>query len=217
MNRRILFLYELSKHLKSRGDHIRLSSSEFGSFLGISQQTASRYMKELEDEDLIKRNMSKKGQDIQLTSKGYDILNEIYLNLKEFIETEKSKILIEGTIVKGIGDGAYYVREYSDKINKALKIKPFFGTLNIKPSRKILNLDRSTIGKINEFKKGGRTFSSIKYAPAKLLINHKKEDCYLIVPKRTHHRDEIEIISEFNLKKKFGLKNGDGVRIEIST
>ena len=215
MNRKILFLYEISRVMKSRNDRISISSSEFGNFLGISQQSASRYMRELENDGIIKRTKTKKGQEIQLTSKGYDILNEMYLNLKEFIETGKSKNLIEGTVITGIGEGAYYVREYSEKIEKSLGIKPFLGTLNVKPLEKILNLERFTTGIINGFKRGGRTFGSIKFAPVKLLINQKKYNCYLIVPKRTHHKEDVEIISEFNLRKKLGLKDGDRVKIEL--
>lgn len=200
--------------MRSGDDKISVSSSELGNSLGISQQSASRYLRELEDSDLIKRTNAGKIYEIQLTPKGFDTLKGIYLNLKGFIETKKS---IDGTVITGIGEGAYYVGKYSEKIEETLGINPFRGTLNIKVVEGIIDLERFTSGMIGEFKMNGRTFGAIKFAPIRLLLDKKKEDCYLIVPKRTHHRDEVEIISEFNLREKLGLKDGDNVRIELST
>lgn len=214
MNCKILFLYEISRVMKSRSDKIIISSSGFGNSLGISQQTASRYLKKLEDEGLIRRMKTGEGQEIQLTSKGYGILDEMYLNLKGFIETKES---MEGTVITGIGEGAYYVEKYSEKIEGVLGIKPFLGTLNIKLMEEVINLDRFATGMIDGFNMEGRSFGSIKFAAVNLLLNRKRESCYLIIPQRTHHRDEVEILSEFNLRRRLDLKDGDRVRIELST
>lgn len=202
--------------MKSPSDWIFLSSSELGISIGISQQTASRYLLDLERKNLISRKISGGGQRIQLSSEGYDMLYEIYTDLKKFFEGNGGikNPVFEGEVISGIGEGAYYVKKYEDRIKKILEFRPFLGTLNIK-LREHQNLERYSKGIIKGFKRDGRTFGDVKFLPVKITFNEKSADCYLILPKRTHHRNIVEIISESNLREKLGIRNGDGVKIEL--
>jgi len=228
MNSKII-LYEIAQRMKSVDDRISISSMQFAELLDVSQQTASRYLKNLEHENLIKRKIGARGQEIELTGIGIKILNEFYLNLRDFFENKKDKKeIFEGRVIKGIGEGAYYVKEYRGKINEKLNFMPFEGTLNIKLNENFIdfNFDRFVPVFIDFFKKGGRTFGKVKCIPAKLMVKGKKnekevvkeikENCFIIIPERTHHEDVVEIISEFNLREKLGLFEGSRVRVELN-
>jgi riboflavin kinase len=220
MDELILYLYQLSKSLKSKEDSLEISSSEVGHLLGVSQQSASRYLVRLERAGYIKRLRTARGQEISLTDKGSAALKEVHCNLNDFFSKEsgEKKRIIEGFLVKGIGEGAYYVREYSDEIKKKLGFTPFLGTLNVKTvgiTLNELNLDRLTSGTIKGFRKEGRTFGPIKYSPIKIKAKGGEEDCYLIVPQRTHYRDVFEIISPNNLRQKLQLADNEKITVEF--
>ncbi len=248
MNTPTLILYEISRRMKSGNDSIFISSSDLGVSLGISQQTASRYLLNLEKGNLISRKISNEGQEIRLTSEGLDLLQGLYTNLKEFFEGKKNfkNPVLEGEVITGIGEGAYYIKEYENRIKETLGFKPFPGTLNVRPG-KPQNIENYATGVIRGFEKGGRTFGNVKFLPVKIIVNStaepsirrqsrrnfetkglesklrgqsprikdKSADGYLILPKRTHYRDTVEIISESNLRAKMGIKNGDKIKIEL--
>lgn len=218
--------------MKSGNDSVSISSSDLGVSLGISQQTASRYLLNLEKGNLISRKISNEGQEIRLTSEGLDLLQGLYANLKEFFEGKKNfkNLVLEGEVITGIGEGAYYIKEYENRIKETLGFKPFPGTLNVR-LEKPQNIENYATGVIRGFEKGGRTFGNVKFLPVKIIVNStakpsklrgqsprikdKSADGYLILPKRTHYRDTVEIISESNLRAKMGIKNGDKIKIEL--
>jgi riboflavin kinase len=211
MDRNIFFLYQLSRGIPPGSRRLTISTTLFGESLGMSQQTASRYLGELEGEGLIRRN----GTEVTLTSKGFDALKEVYISLKDFVEEKEPAKKISGTVSKGLGEGAYYVKEYSEEIEKKLGFKPFLGTLNVRPVEEIQNNERLYAGTIKGFRKKGRTFGSIRYAKIKLAAKGKTELCYVILPTRTHHKETFEIISPRNLRDVLGLSDGDTVEIEF--
>jgi len=215
MDRSFLILYELGKRMRSKGDKLLISSSDLGNYLGISQQSASRYLTRLEKRGFIERSRKGKGQVVRFTEKGINLLEEVYLNLRDFIEEGGKPMLIEGKVISGLGEGAYYVREYADRLQRSIGFKPFFGTLNIKPQRAYPSIDKYIAGTIRGFKKGDRTFGEIGYMPVKLMGDEWEEDCYLVIPQRKHYIDEFEIVSREKLREKYKIKDGDVLKIEI--
>lgn len=214
MNEDITLLYHLSKSLKTRDGVLRVSSSQLGDLLGVSQQTASRYLISLEKKGLVKRRRIALGQEITLTEKGVELLWEVNLDLQRFFSSTAKKEVIEGLVSKGIGEGAYYIKEYSDEIKKRLNFTPFPGTLNVKFTGEF-DLERLAPNIIRGFRREGRTFGLIRYAPVRLHAENKFEDCYLVVPVRTHHRDVLELISEYNLRSRLSLEDNDKVLVEF--
>ena len=219
MKSEILALYEISRQMKTEEDRIQISSSDLGSSLGISQQSASRYLKKLEKENLIERVVTGRGQLIGITDEGLAILTEMYLNLKKFTGGGRG-LELDGKVTTGLGEGAYYVGEYKNKIRDVLGFVPFPGTLNIKLTTCLGNIETClkdyVTGTIDGFRKGDRTFGDIDFMPVRLRKDKTEENCYLIIPRRTHHRDEIEIISGFNLRKLLDLKEGDDIVVELT-
>ncbi len=136
----------------------------------------------------------------------------------------KKRIVIEGKVTCGAGMGAYYIKAYLDKMNEKLNFIPYAGTLNIELNKKFINIDFDKYASviIDEFKKDDLLFGMVKFIPAKLIKNRNfgEEncfiDCFIAIPKRTHHKGVIEIISSLNLRKEMDLCNGDVIELIIN-
>jgi riboflavin kinase len=224
MNLKII-LYELSRGMNSVRGRVHISSERFAESLGVSQQSASRYLKLLENENLIKRKVGAKSRELELTDNGIKLLNEVYLDLSDLFEDKKNVngISIEGIVAKGLGEGAYYVNAYQDKINEKLNFIPFEGTLNVKLNKNFIdfNFSRNVSFAIDSFNKNGRTFGEVKCVPVKVSTEGKggvievSRNCFIIIPERTHHKGVVEVISEFNLREKLSLIEGSRVKLEV--
>jgi len=200
--------------LRRRADvkPIKITTSELGAELGMSQQNASRRLAQLEAEGSIERG--KEG--IRLTTKGREELASLFATMKSVFE--KGRIEIEGTITSGLGEGKYYLSlsGYREQIKKKLGFTPYPGTLNIRigpddgwKKQSVLRLDPVII---SGFQDKGRTFGDLFAYRCRL----DKLECAVVVPLRTHHgADIIEVICPFCIKKKLGLADGDSVRVVV--
>jgi riboflavin kinase len=191
---------------------ITLSTSEIAYDLGISQQTASRWLIEFEKDGLIERKHFK----IKLTEKATRELRALYLTLKGTFE-RKLHPVFTGVVTSGLRDGEYYISlaNYRKQIKEKLGFTPFPGTLNIRidePENRML-LEREEGARIRSFEIGKRFFGGAKCLPA--LINKKIRGA-VIIPNRTHYGPDIlEIIAKENLRKKLNLKDGSRVTIDV--
>jgi riboflavin kinase len=196
------------------------TTTTLGKKLGISQQTASRRLSELETNGWITKERTLKGQAIRISKEGVEVLQSTYAELRNLFEGELASINIEGIVFSGMRDGAYYVtREgYSKQFVEKLGFSPYPGTLNLK-LRSSLDIQAKRILDaypgitIEGFENGQRTFGSVKCF--KTVINNKVEGAVLLI-RRTHHSENVmEIISPVYLREKLGLKDGDRVTIKI--
>ncbi|WXG42758.1 MAG: DUF120 domain-containing protein [Promethearchaeati archaeon SRVP18_Atabeyarchaeia-1] len=191
-----------------------------GKKLGISQQTASRRLSQLERTGWITKERTLKGQGIRISKEGVEVLRSIYGELRSLLEGELASLDIEGTVFSGMRDGAYYVtREgYEKQFMEKLGFSPYPGTLNLKlktglevQAKRILDAYPGIV--IEGFEDGQRTFGPVK--SFKAVINNKIEGAILLI-KRTHHGENVmEIISSVYLRDKLGLKDGDRVNLKI--
>jgi len=209
-----LVLLELSGMLGSADAVLTIPSSNLASALAVSQQTASRYMARLEKTGLIKRVIRKRGQDVSLTAEGVSVLEGMHSQLEFFLKSKKA-IQMDGLVSIGLGEGAYYVRMYADRIRKVLGFRPFYGTLNVAVEEMPANLGRFAFKSIGNFEREGRSFGGIKIAKILLAYGRRSRDCFLILPERTHHKRELELISPVNLRSVLGLRDGSRVKITL--
>ena len=95
----------------------KISTEYLARKLGISQQTASRYLIELERKGWIQRNITPEGSLIKIEEQGTRELQKLYSNLKFLIEKSyPPSVTLEGTVFTGLGEGAYYIsKEYYRK------------------------------------------------------------------------------------------------------
>ena len=219
MKRRLWFaLYKLLEFGANRT--VKTSTLEVAKELEVSQQTASRYLIELEKKGYIIKHASYKGLEVRLTKKGLEELRKVYLTLKTAIESGQDITIIEGVVFSGFGEGAYYVgqEEYRRQFEKKIGFKPYPGTLNLKltysdiAKKKELETYPSIL--IKGFETKERVFGDVRCYPTS--INDKIAGALILI-NRTHYDESVlEVIAPVHLRSKLNLREGDKVILKFS-
>ena len=126
----------LSKGAKN--NFVSVTTSSLGKKIQRSQQAASKHLVELERDGFIERIISGRSVSVKITPKGYSELVKISKILQSSLEKTPSYIQLKGTIVSGMGEGAYYMslRGYTKQFKKKIGYVPFPGTLNVRLEKK---------------------------------------------------------------------------------
>ena len=201
--------------LLRKGAHagpVKTSSTALGDELGISQQSASRWLIELEEQKLIARTHA----GISLLPKGTAALRELHSSLSASFKP-KGAIKLHGSLFTGLQEGRYYISQqgYGRQFRSKLGFTPYAGTLNLRLADAAMRtpLDLSAGMRISGFQTPKRVFGDIMAYPA--VINERIRGA-IIVPDRTHYgKDVIELVAKENLRKALGLKDNDVVRVSI--
>ncbi len=211
------YLLQTLKELALLGaihNKIELSSHELADCLKTSQQTASRYLLELDMQEMISRELGVKKQVIQITSVGADVLEKEYLSYKQVFDLT-NKVVFKGKVVSGMGEGKYYTEQkgYADQFKKRLGFIAYPGTFNVEIEyieRNKIRLLRSYGGiEIDEFHAENRTFGGV--VCFKATINGKEGA--IVIPKRSHYAIVLECISPYNLRETLAVRDGDTVEV----
>jgi len=201
----------------------KISTEYLAEKLGISQQTASRYLIELERKGWIQRTITPEGSLIKIDDKGTRELQKLYSNLRFVIEAAyPPSVTLEGTVFTGLGEGAYYISKepYRKQFIEKLGFDPYPGTLNLKLTsdydlKTKTELEAYPAIEIQGFKNEDRTFGLVKCYPA--TIDNKVKGA-LISALRSHYDSSVvEIIAPVYLRKHLNLKDGNKVKVEILT
>jgi riboflavin kinase len=64
---------------------------------------------------------------------------------------------------------------------------------------------------VQPFEQEGRKFGGVKILKARL----REENVGIVIPERTHYENVLEIISTEHLRAKYGLKDGDKIKVVI--
>ena len=215
----LLKLAEMGAHRRTA----KISTEYLAEKLGIAQQTASRYLIELERKGWIKRTIKPEGSLIKIDDAGIKELQKLHLNLKLWIEgAYPPSVTLEGTVFTGLGEGAYYTSKefYKKQFVEKLGFEPYPGTLNLKLTsdydlKTRMELEAYPAVEIQGFKNEDRTFGAIKCYPA--IIGNKVKGA-LISALRSHYDSSVlELIAPVNLRKQLKLKDGQKVKVEIQT
>ena len=206
------------KHLAMMGalrTSIPITSEELGKRIGLSQQSASRILRELKLEGFVEISRGRKSW-IMITKKGRDALMKEYSDYRMIFE--ESEPVIKGIVESGMGEGRYYLskEEYVRQIEEAFGFKPYEGTLNLRLAPEELVKYRSFLSHakvIHGFVSEGRTFGDVLGIPAVI----EGIECALITPKRTHYSDVVEVIAPVKLRDVLSLKDGDEVKLRIKS
>lgn len=210
--------YLLSKG--ARRNFVTVTTSEIGKYIQKSQQAASKHLTELESGQFIDRTISGRNISVRLTEKGYTEMLRLSATLQKCLNLSPRGLEIEGELVSGMNEGAYYMshRGYTEQFESRIGYVPFPGTLNLrldkKPDQHAASLLKGLEGiRIDGFSDGQRTFGWVKVF--KCVVNDSI-DCGLIVLERTHHNDTIvELISKVCIREAIGLNDGDAVSVMI--
>ncbi len=215
----LLKLAEMGAHRRTA----KISTEYLASKIRASQQTASRYLIELDKKAWIKRTMTPEGCLIKITDAGNKELNALYSTLRLLLEAAyPPSVTLEGTVFTGLGEGAYYISKehYRKQFIEKLGFDPYPGTLNLKLTtdydiKTHDELEAYPAIEVGGFKSEDRTFGSVKCYP---VIVDNKEKGALISALRSHYDASVlELIAPVPLRRQLGLKDGHKVKVEVLT
>ena len=204
----------------ARYNFVQITTTELGKSIKKSQQSASKHILELENGGFIERLMTGRQLSVKITQKGYSELVKLHSVLGSSLDSSPSHIEINGSVISGLGEGAYYMslKGYTKQFKAKIGYIPFPGTLNVKlnqlqATQILQQLDDLDNIIIDPFSDGKRTYGWVKCFHVTLNNSIK---CELIRLERTHHDNSIiELISKNNLRKIAGLKTGSKVTVKI--
>lgn len=217
------YLVEIAKAGGFSGK-IPLSTSAIGDLVGVSQQTASRRLRYLQDHGYITKfdTSGNKVQEMSLAEKGIAELRQVHEDLSMIFATFSGEIVLHGKVIKGLGEGKYYVSKYLSFFEQNLGIEPYPGTLNVRLlSDKDIAL-RSQIelhggALLRGFTEDERSFGDVfayKVTVARGEPGSDEVEAYFLKIARTHYdRNVLELISDKNLRDTLQLADEDYIKI----
>ncbi|WP_148688078.1 DUF120 domain-containing protein [Methanopyrus sp. SNP6] len=121
--------------------------------------------------------------------------------------------VVVGEYVKGLGEGRRYVSipYYRREIERVIGTRPFPGTFNVRVERE----ERESLRELAS-SYGYRIEPHGEYGGAWLypcLVGGRP--AWLVFPDLTEHRDQVEFISETELRREINVTHGDTVKIEV--
>lgn len=212
----LLYTLKETAKLGAIKNKIEISSKELAKKIKTSQQTASRYLLELDKKGFITRELGIKKQIIEITNSGEDFLKEEYLDYQRIFELT-DKVFFKGKVVSGIGEGRYYTEQdgYIEQFKEKLGFIPYPGTLNVEieyvEKNKLRLLKNHKAITIQEFKTKNRSFGEVSCFKAEI----DGAPGIIVLPLRSHYSNILEFISPDLLREKLALKDGDIVEIVI--
>jgi len=195
-----------------------LTTSELGEIMNVSQQTASRRIALCVEEGYLLRVHTADGMLLQITSSGRDELLRVFSNLEAAFTPVQDDIVIEGRLVTGLGEGAYYVDVYASRLRDALGFKPHLGTLNVKviddDSRRAIGRMKNTPPLVvTGFRHKGRTFGDVICYRVK--VNNEIEAA-VVMAQRTHHSEDIlEVVAPVDIRKTLNMEDNSKVVLTV--
>jgi len=215
----LLKLAEMGAHRRTA----KISTEYLAGKLNLSQQTASRYLIELDGKGWIKRTMTPEGCLIRVTDAGVKELQKLHSNLRFLMDAAyPPSITLEGVVFTGLGEGAYYTskEQYRKQFIEKLGFDPYPGTLNL---RLTTEYDTKTRGEleaypaveIEGFKSEDRSFGVVKCYPA--IIDNKVKGAIITALRSHYDASVVEIIAPVNLRRHLKLKDGHKVKVEALT
>ena len=199
---------------------VTITTSSLGKSIKKSQQAASKHLLELENSNFIERIISGRKISVKITPQGYSEMVKLSQVLQKSLQSSPSHVILRGTLVSGMGEGAYYMslKGYTKQFKSKIGYVPFPGTFNVKLEKKefteaIRQFENMEGTHINGYSDGKWTYGWVKCFKAKL---NSSIDCELIRLERTHHdTSTVELISKKNLRKTAKLSDGNKVAITI--
>jgi riboflavin kinase len=194
------------------GARVRLTTSEIGHLLGMSQQNASVRLRSLEAGGMVERTASS----LKLTAKAGAALRSEFSDLKKLFEG--GSIRLRGRVAVGFKEGSFFISlpGYRKAIEEKLGFSPYPGTLNLEiiprhVERRLELRSRAPI-EIAGFSYKGKTYGPIEAYRCRV----GGIDGAVIFPRRSQHGlSVIEIIAPVFLMGELRLKFGSELEVEV--
>lgn len=202
---------------------VSLTTSHLADKLDVSQQTASRWLEELNLDTFIEKSQMGQGLSVQITPAGKKVLWRTYSDLGAIFHEVPSQI--KGQLARGLGEGGYYIslEGYMKQFEQVLGWRPFPGTLNIRlvteedidAFERLLKTQYTTIeGYYDE--KIKRTLGKVFLWECDIQYTKTQTSKGAIIfPDRTHHQKTImEVLAPISLREAWQLDDGDALSIQ---
>ena len=214
----MLTVYALAEMGAAKGP-VPLSTGVIAKRLGVSQQTASRRLIELQKGGFIERSSNGKTVRIKITKEGLSGLTEMYRVLKPVFESPERDLVLNAAVFTGLSEGSYYMslEGYRTQFRSKLGFDPFPGTLNLRLTKESmaerLELEKYPFVGIDGFADKDRTYGGARCYP---VLIEEKIHAAIVMPIRAHYgEDVIEIIAANNLRRQLRVKDGDVVKVQV--
>ncbi|MCE4617109.1 MAG: CTP-dependent riboflavin kinase [Desulfurococcales archaeon] len=124
---------------------------------------------------------------------------------------------LKGLVFSGKGEGEFYINLYARNIRAKLGFIPYPGTLNVRILDEYTEKYQEAIMKIIPVIVDPPLIPGSKLGRAVFYTAYLHGvKVYIVRPEITVYGfDVIEIVAPFNIRQKFGLRDGDEVEIEI--
>jgi riboflavin kinase len=208
----------------------KLSCAALAGELDVSNQTASRRLRALEDAGLIERDTVGDGQWVAITDAGERALREEYETYRRVFE-EPETITLEGRVTSGMGEGRHYISlpGYMEQFEERLGYSPFAGTLNLDLAAESVRARAGLAAfepiTIDGWEGEDRTYGPAFCYPATVEVageerpgdDDRYEPAHVITPERTHHdEDQLEVIAPEKLRDALDLADGDRLAVHVA-
>jgi len=206
-----IMLIELAKE-GAAGGYVSVTLRGLASKLGVSPQTVMRWLSDFESSGILERVITGRRTRVRLTEKGLKLLEDIHDSLDSALYGG----VIIGEVVSGLGEGAYYVRQYRERFREYLGFDPYPGTLNIRvifPKTVFDALCNVKPIVIPGFVRNGRSFGDVRAYP----VSVEGIDGAIVIPSRTIHPPKIaEVVSPVCIRKRLKVDDGDRVTLRVT-
>jgi riboflavin kinase len=206
----------------ARHNFVEVTTAELGKSISRSQQAASKHLLELENSGYIERIRRGQKFAVRVTDKGHTEIQNLFSSLHAALESSPAAIDFEGSVVSGMGEGAYYMslegyrRQFKDKLG----YEPYPGTLNVRLVDQLYMNARRELGRhpsifVDGFSDSTRTYGWVKCYRA-IINNGAVDNAAVLVLERTHYDDSmLEVIAPVSIKQAAGIKNGDRIKVQV--
>lgn len=213
---------------------VHLSSQRLAGALGVSQQSGSRYLLALVRSGHLARRLVRGGQVVTLRPPALAALRREYGDYR-LIFNVVPEVRLTGTLESGLGEGGYYIGQegYLLQFLEHLGWVPYQGTFNLRigeEGQPALEALRAAEGiAVEGFQREGRTFGRAQLFRATLSVGDEVQpdaspgkdarsaghECALIMPRRSHYRRVLELISPLYLRRYLGVNDGDRFTVVV--
>lgn len=206
----------------ARHNFVEVTTAELGKSISRSQQAASKHLLELENSGYIERIRRGQKFAVRVTDKGHTEIQNLFSSLHAALESSPAAIDFEGSVVSGMGEGAYYMsldgyrRQFKDKLG----YEPYPGTLNVRLVDQLYMNARRELGRhpsifVDGFSDSTRTYGWVKCYRA-IINDGAVDNAAVLVLERTHYDDSmLEVIAPVSIKQAAGIKNGDRIKVQV--
>lgn len=214
MRKNFFILLAIARH-GGLSRFVSFSTVELAAELGVSQQSASRLLRECEKRQYVTKQSGPAGTKVMLTDTGIAVLKAVFRELSLALSPAAAKRSLEAVVTSGYGEGKYYMAQdgYRRQFLDRFGFEAFKGTLNVKADPAAL--ETFLAGLKQEVVKGFETADRSFGDAYCYRVSVRGSPAVIVVPSRGKRPPGVvELVAGYSFRKKFGFVDGGKISIE---